>query len=64
MSFWDEVTSSENQNLDKSKKFERPGSCIEYGAICPQCRAAHLKYDGKLNLVCPTCQYEAAAGFT
>ena len=64
MCIWDEIVASENQNHDELENKESTSSCIEYQAICPQCGAAHLEYDGKLNLVCPVCHYESVSGFT
>lgn len=63
MDIWDEII---NSNIQKHTELNEEGasSCSEFGAFCPRCGAAHLEYDGKLNLVCPACSYEAAAGFT
>jgi len=63
MDIWDEIINSNNQNHVGSNK-EGISNCSKFEAICPHCGAAHLEYDGKLNLVCSVCGYEAAAGFT
>jgi len=63
MGIWDEIINSNNQNHTGPNE-EGVSSCSEFGAICPHCGAAHLEYDGKLNLVCLACGYEAVAGFT
>ena len=62
MGIWDEIVNSNNQ--EHTRQNDEDSSCSEFGAICPLCRTANLEYDGKLNLVCPACSYEAAAGFT
>jgi uncharacterized Zn finger protein (UPF0148 family) len=64
MGIWDEIINSNNQKNTGQNNEEGVSSCSELGAICPQCGGAHLEYDGKLNLVCPVCSYEATAGFT
>ena len=63
MGIWDKIINSDNQKLVELSE-ESVSSCSEFGAICPHCGAARLEYDGKLNLVCPVCGYEATAGFT
>ena len=63
MGVWDEIINSDNKKHAGVNK-EGAGNCSEFGAICPRCGAEHLEYDGKLNLICPACGYEAAAGFT
>jgi len=63
MGIWDEIINSKNQE-DAGQNEEGTSSCLKTGSICPKCGAAHLEYDSKLNLVCPTCGYEIAAGFT
>ncbi len=64
MGIWDEIINSNIQKHVRQNNEERTSTCSELGAICPQCGASHLEYDGKLNLACLTCGYEAAAGFT
>jgi len=32
------------------------------GALCPRCRNGRLDYNSLLNLQCPMCGYETAAG--
>ena len=63
MGIWDEIINS-NDRKNTGHNEEGTSSCSELGAICPNCGAAHLKYDRNLNLVCSACSYEAAAGFT
>ena len=64
MGIWDMIINSNIQKHAGKNNEERTSSCLELGAICPQCGVSHLEYDGKLNLVCPICSYEAVAGFT
>lgn len=64
MGIWDEIINSNHQKNTGLNNEEGVSSCSELGAICPQYGAELLEYDGKLNLVCPICGYEAAAGFT
>jgi len=63
MDIWDEIINSNNKNNTEQNE-KSTSICSELRAIFPQCRAAHLEYDSKLNLVCPACGYESAAGFT
>jgi len=63
MGVWDEIiNSSIQENVGQSEEIKN--ICPEFGAICSQCKSAHLEYNGTLNLICPKCGYETAAGFT
>ncbi|MCD6577601.1 MAG: hypothetical protein J7K66_06275 [Anaerolineaceae bacterium] len=63
MNIWDEIINSNKKK--NQEEIDKDGSgCSELGTICPQCQAANLEYDGKLNLVCPACGYETDVGFT
>jgi len=63
MGVWDKIINSSIQkNVGQNEKSKN--SCPEIGAFCPQCRSAHLEYNGKLNLICPKCGFEAVFGFT
>ena len=64
MCIWDEIIAIEDKNHDELENKEDTSTCVKYQGICPRCGADHLEYDGKLNLVCPACQYEAVVGFT
>jgi len=63
MGIWDEIINASIQKKVGQNE-ESKNSCLEFGAICPQCRSAYLEYNGKLNLVCLKCGYEAVVGFT
>ena len=64
MGIWDEIINSNTQKHAGQNNNEGTSNCSEFGATCPHCGVAHLEYNGKLNLVCPACSYEAVAGFT
>jgi len=64
MGIWDEIINSNTQKHTGQNNEEGTSNCSEFGATCPNGRAAHLEYNGKLNLVCLACSYEAVAGFT
>ncbi len=54
-------------DLDKEMEGKiqfRIGAEPRAGALCPDCKQAHLDYDGLLNLSCPHCGYTLAGCFT
>jgi len=63
MDVWDQII---KERQDHSQEHHKGKKSCEISKIkkCPNCHQAALEYNGLLNLVCPKCGYEIAAGFT